>query len=102
MCRSGTGVMRMACAAVALLGWSTTARAQALTDDAWHFGVTPYVWILGLDGNLGVRRLQSDVSLAPWEIVKHLQFGFMADAQARKGPYSVGLDGIYAKLGGAK
>jgi hypothetical protein len=85
-----------------LLCWSTAARAQVLTDDQWHFAVTPYVWIVGLEGDLGVRRLQSNVDLAPWEIVKHLQFGFMANAQARKGPYGLGLDGIYAKLGGAR
>ena len=76
--------------------------AQVLTDDQWHFAVTPYVWIVGLEGDLGVRRLQSNVDLAPWEIVKHLQFGFMANALARKGPYGLGLDGIYAKLGGAR
>src|SRR5262245_10881059 len=102
MCRSGTTTRRLACAAIAVLGWSTPARAQVLTDDQWPFGVTPYVWILGLDGDLGVRRLQSSVDLKPWEIFKHLQFGFMANAQARKGPYGLGLDGIYAKLGGAK
>jgi len=102
MCRSGTRASWMACAAVALLAWSTPARAQVLTDGNRHFGVTPYVWLTGLAGDVGVRRLQSDVDLAPWEVVKHLQFGFMANAEARKGPYGLGLDGIYAKLGGAK
>ena len=102
MCRSGTRTRSLAFAAIALLCWSTAARAQVLTDDQWHFAVTPYVWIVGLEGDLGVRRLQSNVDLAPWEIVKHLQFGFMANAQARKGPYGLGLDGIYAKLGGAR
>ena len=102
MCRSGTTTRRMTYAAIALLGWSATARAQVLTDDKWHFAVTPYAWIVGLDGDVGVRRLQSTVDLAPWEIVKHLQFGFMANAQARKGPYGLGLDAIYAKLGDAR
>jgi hypothetical protein len=102
MCRCGTTTRRAAFTALALLGWSTAARAQVLTDDQWHYSVTPYAWITGLTGDLGVRRLQSSVDLAPWEIVKHLQFGFMANAQARRGPYELGLDGIYAKLGGAK
>jgi hypothetical protein len=102
MCRSGTTTTRMTYAAIALLGWSATARAQVLTDDKWHFAVTPYAWITGLDGDVGVRRLQSTVDLAPWEIVKHMQFGFMAAGEARKGPYGLGLDAIYAKLGGAK
>jgi hypothetical protein len=102
MCRSGTRTRRGAVIALALLGWSTAARAQVLTDDQWHYSVTPYAWITGLTGDLGVRRLQSSVDLAPWEIVKHLQFGFMANGEARKGPYRLGLDAIYAKLGGAK
>jgi hypothetical protein len=102
MCRSGTRTRGVALIALALLGCSTAARAQVLTDDRWHFAVTPYAWITGLTGDLGVRRLQSSVDLAPWEIVKHLQFGLMANAQARKGPYGLGLDAIYAKLGGAK
>jgi hypothetical protein len=102
MCRSGTTTRRMTCAAVALLAWSTPLRAQVLTDDKWHFAVTPYVWLVGLGGDVGVRRLTSSVDLKPWEVLKHLQFGAMAYAEARKGPYGVGLDGIYAKLGDAK
>jgi hypothetical protein len=102
MCRCGTSTRRGALVALAILGWSTAARAQVLSDDQWHFSATPYAWIVGLSGDLGVRRLQSSVDLAPWEIVKHLQFGFMANAQARKGPYGLGLDAIYAKLGGAR
>ncbi len=102
MCRSGTTTRQLACATILLFGWSAAARAQVLTDDQWHFGVTPYAWIVGLDGDVGVRRLQSSVSLAPWEVFKHLQFGFMANAQARKGAYGLGLDAIYAKLGDAR
>lgn len=91
-----------ACGAIALLGWSARVNAQVLTDDNWHYAVTPYAWITGLTGDVGVRRLQSDVDLKPWEVIKHLQFGFMAAGQARKGPYGIGLDAIYAKLGDAK
>src|SRR3954453_21168285 len=101
MCRCGTRTRWTAYGAIALLGWSATAHAQVTTGDEWHFAVTPYAWIVGLDGDVGVRRLQSSVDLKPWEIVKHLQFGFMANARARKGPYGLGLDGIYAKLGDA-
>jgi hypothetical protein len=99
MCRSGTRTKWVALAALALFAWSTTARAQVLTDDKWHFAATPYLWLTGLVGDVGVRRLQASIDQSPGDILKQLDFGFMADVRARKGPYGVGLDGIYAKLG---
>jgi hypothetical protein len=88
----------VACIALALLGWSTAARAQVLTDNRWHYSATPYLWLTDLGGDVGIGRLTSDVDLRPTDVLKHLQFGFMAAGAARKGPYVVGLDGIYAKL----
>ena len=102
MCRWARMSRWSACGAIALLGWSTSARAQVLTSDKWHYSATPYAWLTGLAGDVGLGRLVSDVDLRPSDVLKHLQFGIMAAGEARKGPYVLGLDAIYAKLGGAR
>ena len=88
---------------IAVSAWSADARAQQiLKDNEWHYAVVPYVWIVGLDGDVGVRRLTSSVDLKPWEVYKSLQFGVMGAVEARRNQYMLALDGIYAKLGDAK
>jgi hypothetical protein len=101
MCRWGR-MSKWACGAIALIGLSSSASAQVLTSDKWHFAVTPYMWLTGLVGDVGVGRLGSTVDLSPGDILKQLQFGIMAAGEARKGPYVLGLDAIYAKLGDAR
>jgi hypothetical protein len=81
---------------------SNSARAQLLTSDKWHYSVTPYAWMIGLAGDVGVGRLSSNVDLSFSDILHHLNMAFMADADARKGPYVLGLDAIYSKLGAAR
>jgi hypothetical protein len=31
--------------------------APSSTDDAWHFAVTPYLWVAGLNGNTRIGPL---------------------------------------------
>lgn len=102
MCRRCRKSDWVATIAFALLAWSARAPGQALSDNRWHYSATPYVWLVGLDGGVGVGRLDTDVDLRPSDVLKHLQFGFMVAGQARRNAYLVGLDAIYAKLGAAR
>ena len=102
MCRWARMSRWAASGAIALLGWSTRAESQVMSDNDWHYAVTPYMWLTGLVGDVGLGRLGSSVDLSPGDILRQLQFGVMGSAEARKGSYVLGLDGIYAKLGDAR
>ena len=91
-----------AVAAFAVVGSSASAHAQMSINNEWRYSVTPYAWAAGIDGDVGVGRLSSDVSLSPGDILKKLDFGIMAQGEAHKGPWMGSLDAIYVKVGDAK
>jgi hypothetical protein len=60
------------------------------------------VWTAGLDGQVGIKTVETSVDLGFTDILRHLRFGVMASAEARNGPFVIGLDGIYVSLSGSK
>jgi hypothetical protein len=83
----------------ALLTWSASATAQFETGDKWRFGVTPYMWLSGLDGSVGVGPVASSVDFSAGDVLDMLKFGVMGAGEARKGQWVIAVDGFYAKLG---
>src|SRR5689334_15881976 len=73
--------------------------AQSDSTSHWRFGVTPYVWLTSLNGKVGVGPVASNVDLGVGDILDALKFGIMGSAEARKGPWVIFADGIYANLG---
>ena len=53
--------------------------------NGWSFIVEPYLWGLGIDGTVGVKRFDTHVDYNPLTVVKHLDWGIMAEAEVRKG-----------------
>lgn len=88
--------------AIATIGWSASATAQVIIKNEWRYAVEPYVWAIGLDGDVGIGPVSSSVNLSPNDILNALDFGLMGRAEARKHSYVLALDGIYAKLGDSK
>jgi hypothetical protein len=76
-------------------------RVNAQSKDPWRFQVTPFAWLPGLTGPVGVRRLETDIDLSVHDVLKALQFAAMLNGEARKGPWVAGLDAIYVSLGDA-
>jgi opacity protein-like surface antigen len=84
--------------ALALLS-SLTAAVAAQTPPEWSFTVTPYFWLAGLDGKVGVRRVAAHVDLSFGDIIDALQFAVMGSANARYKSYVFGVDGMYIATG---
>jgi hypothetical protein len=82
-----------------LAGASTRAAAQIDTSGHWRFNVTPYLWMSSLHGRVGVGPVATDVNISFRDLLKSLKFGIMGYAEARRGPWMAGFDGIYASLG---
>jgi ribosomal protein L12E/L44/L45/RPP1/RPP2 len=65
----------------------------------WTFVLEPYVWALGLNGNIGVKGLPSaHIGFSSRTILQHLQWGIFMQGEIRKGRWGVLADGYYAAL----
>ena len=53
--------------------------------NGWFFIIEPYLWGLGVDGTVGVKRFDSHVDYNPLIVVKHLDWGIMAEGEVGKG-----------------
>jgi hypothetical protein len=66
--------------------------------NGWSFIIEPYLWGLGIDGTVGVKRFDTHVDYNPLTVVKHLDWGIMAEAEVRKGKWGILGDGFFAQL----
>jgi opacity protein-like surface antigen len=79
--------------------WTTRG---APSDKGWRFGLTPYIWLAGIEGDVGVGPLTSHVDLSPSDVLDHLQFAASLYGEARRQWFVGGIDAFYASVGGAK
>ena len=79
--------------------WTTRG---APADKGWRFAVTPYLWLAGLEGEVGVGPLTSNVDLSPSDILDHLQFAASAYGEVRRQWFVGGIDALYVSVGDAK
>jgi hypothetical protein len=66
--------------------------------NGWAFILEPYLWGLGVDGTVGVKRFDTHVDYNPVTVVKHLDWGIMAKGEVRKGKWGILGDGFFAQL----
>lgn len=81
---------------------TTCALAQSppsSNDDAWHFVVTPYLWMAGLNGNTRIGPLAEKNVDAPFsDVLGNLSAAFMGLFEARKNRWIILLDTFYVSL----
>jgi hypothetical protein len=88
-------------------GWPTSALANVDPYDGdWHFSLTPYAWLPGIDTSLkfqGPRGSIARTSLntSPGDIIDHLHIAAMIAGDVHKGEWSAFSDIVYASLGGS-
>jgi len=82
------------------LGAPRPALAQsAPSADQWQFMVVPYFLFPHMDGRIGLGPVTVAVESSPSDIFDVLQFGGMLAAEAKHGPWAIGLNGMYMDLG---
>src|SRR5689334_9345808 len=101
-------IRRRALILCALAATVATARTAAAADfggapapasplSQWTLTVTPYGWATWLDGNETVKGRSVDVQVSPTELIGDLdQVPFMGYVEARKGPFALYGDIVYA------
>jgi hypothetical protein len=66
----------------------------------WSFTTAAYLWASGIDGDVGLFGLPPQaVDVSFKDIFTNLNGAFMAVGEARNGPFSVGVDLMYAAIG---
>jgi hypothetical protein len=93
--------MKRATSAALLALALCTIRVPAQTPNPWRFEITPYAWMLGETGTVGIGPLQTNVDLTFHDLLEALKFAAMLKGEARKGPWSINADLLYAKIGHA-
>jgi len=61
--------------------------------EPWQFTIAAPGWMAGLDGTIGIRRVNADINVGFDQILQHLDMIFAMRAEAQKGPF-----GIYGEL----
>ena len=80
------------------VGAQSTRSTSAKPDSGWAYTVTPYAWIAGLKGNVGIGPVEARVDLSAGDILKLLDFAAMVYGEARHNGVIFSLDAIYLKI----
>jgi hypothetical protein len=75
------------------------ATAQIDTTGRTHVSVTPYAWLSGITGDVGVRDVAVHVDVPFADVLKVLKFAAMGTLEARHGPWLGSVDILYVSLG---
>ena len=96
---------RVAAGAWVALLWATApAAAQPAEPPApaagerWHTTVAPYLWATSLDGNATVHGVKADVDVSFGDLLKDLSLGGMLLVDVGKGPFGIGVNGVFARV----
>ena len=66
--------------------------------DDWQFSITPYLWAVGLNGDMTVKGVDSDVDVNFSDILTNLDIALEAHFEVWKGKWGGFFDGTYVKL----
>lgn len=86
-------------ASVALASVAVASRsAAAQGDDEWKVSLTPYAWLAGLHGKIGLAGSSADVNLGLSDLFDEIDISVNAAAEARRGRWVGRLDATYIAL----
>ena len=72
--------------------------ASAQESDEWKFRITPYLWMLGLDGTTAAFGQDVDVDKSFSDILDVLNIALSANMELSKGNFFIVFDPLYAQL----
>lgn len=82
---------------------SSSPAVDPVASEKWRFSITPYVWALGASGKLSYKGVSTrTVKINPGEVLSHVNFAAMVEAEAHKGKFGVYVDAMYADLSSNK
>jgi len=79
------------------LSYSITNQRPLVTDE-WQFSIAPYLWFVGLTGDMAINGKGFEVNADFGDIWDQLDFAFQIRVEAMKKNYFVFIDETYMKL----
>lgn len=67
-------------------------------ENAWQYKLTPYLWAMGMDGDIGVRNATIPVDVKFTDAIQDLDLGGMMAMEAHNGTWGVLVDGSYLNI----
>jgi hypothetical protein len=81
-----------------LLASAGLAAQTTAGPEHWRLTFTPYVWMSGLEGTIGVGSTISEVDVSFTEGAEDFEFGFAGLAEGRRYPWVLRVDFYYVSL----
>lgn len=73
--------------------------ASPSEDDAWHFDISPYVFVPGIHGTVGALGHDASVHVSGSDVLSNFNGGLAGFFQARKNRFVLPIDFFWARLG---
>lgn len=67
-------------------------------SDKWHFSIIPYLWMMGLNGEVGVRGQTVDLDVSFSDIIQNLDFAAEVHMEAWRDRFGFFIDLTYSKI----
>ena len=71
---------------------------KPLVSSEWQFFIAPYLWFVGIEGDMGIRGNEFEVDVSFGDIWDALDFAFQIHAEAMRNNYFFFIDETYMKL----
>lgn len=68
------------------------------SDKKWNFAVTPYLWMAGLNGQMGIATINTDINAGFSDIFSNLDMAFMLYGEARYKRFGLAVDWILINM----
>ena len=76
----------------------TAARNVPGKEQTWEFNVTPYLWLMGMDGDLRVDDTTVDIDVGFSDLEDNINWGLMFQAEAWKGKLGFYVNPVISQL----
>ena len=80
-------------------GSSAPQSASSGSSDTWQLMVAPYLFLAGMNGDVGLGGLSTDVDVSVGALLERLEFAIASRFEVRKGPWAGLFDVNFMALG---
>jgi hypothetical protein len=81
-----------------VVGVLAAGSAQAQDADGWDWKITPYLWTVGISGEMSVADITQDIDVSFSDILSDMDIGGSIYAEFGKGNHSMHFDYTYLRL----
>jgi hypothetical protein len=72
------------------------------SDEGWHFAFSPYLWLAGVNGTVGILGHDGSIHQSPTQVLSNFNFGLMGAFETRYNRVVMPVDFMWVKLGNDK